>query len=41
MNMDRLKLEFPTLARKEDAIEYIKEFDADGSRLDGTHRRKQ
>lgn len=39
--MDRLKLEFPTLARKEDAIEYIKEFDADGSRLDGTNRLKQ
>ncbi|MCR5700272.1 MAG: GNAT family N-acetyltransferase [Candidatus Saccharibacteria bacterium] len=39
--MDRLKLEFPTLARKEDAIEYIKEFHADGSRLDGTNRLEQ
>ena len=34
--MDRLKLEFPTIARKKDALEYIEEFYNNGSEINGT-----
>ena len=34
--MDRLKLEFPTIAREKDALEYIEEFYNNGSEINGT-----